>query len=695
MLPLNSTGMTVSCATARLAPARGGFVYRVARRMEAFSFAAAPEQFALEEGLRAAVAVASFVGLAFWLDRPILSWAAFGAFWTCLADPGGADRRRLTCMGSFAMAGSTAAFAGAAAGWAGMIPGGVAVLVLAFIAGLSCAYGSAAAQVGTLGAVVAVVAVAFPQPLAGALVLSLTFLLGAIGALVLCIGIWRIRPQATARRAVGAIYLNLGYLLCDVLELERHNVPAAAWTNRMAEHRRAVRGAIERARSTIIGLENEAPGYLDALDTADQVFSALVAVEHERISRGTALEPVERHLLHGLLPLLAETHRQTAERTAQLGLLAAEAAALCRAAGTAEMVIGRAVDQAARALSSQAEDWLGDGADKGASAGTGTPAHQPQTVDALIRPVPVAVVRHAARLAVAVVVAYGTAAALGLPFSYWTTMATVVVMQPASGETWPRSLERMLGSIVGGLFAALLASIAQPPVLLLAVFPIATATIALRRVNYTLFVVAVTCLFVLVAELLLPAIGIPAARAINNVIGSLVGTAAALFLWPERGAKGFRAQLADAVDVNLALAAQAIEPENAAAFNAARRAAGLVSTTAEIACRRLMLSGQSHRAHFREAASLLATLRTLAGAAVAHAVAGRTPDPNRAAVIAERASCWANALRDPAAAAILPMPARLADDKISETLDSAAKAVASYLSAGRPPSNLKPTGASS
>jgi hypothetical protein len=50
------------------------------------------------EGLRAAVAVVSLVALAIWLGGPMLSWATFGALWTCLADPGGSDRRRLACI---------------------------------------------------------------------------------------------------------------------------------------------------------------------------------------------------------------------------------------------------------------------------------------------------------------------------------------------------------------------------------------------------------------------------------------------------------------------------------------------------------------------------------------------------------------------------------------------------------------------
>ncbi|MBV8502033.1 MAG: hypothetical protein JO006_09965, partial [Paucibacter sp.] len=224
-----------------------------------------------------------------------------------------------------------------------------------------------------------------------------------------------------------------------------------------------------------------------------------------------------------------------------------------------------------------------------------------------------------------------------------------------------------------------------PLALLLAIFPIATATIALRRVNYTLHVVCVTCLFVLVAELLVPATGIPMARAVNNVIGSVVGAAAALVLWPDRGSHGVATQLADAVTTNLALAAQSLTVEGSSvAFDAARRAAGVASTTAETTCHRLTLVGQARRLHLREATMLLAALRRLAGAATAHALAGYAPNPTRAVFVAESAAPWADALRNPAVLVTLPAPAPQPEDGIGAALDSVTEAIAAYVAEFRP-----------
>jgi uncharacterized membrane protein YccC len=138
--------------------------------------------------------------------------------------------------------------------------------------------------------------------------------------------------------------------------------------------------------------------------------------------------------------------------------------------------------------------------------------------------VPAPVLRHAGRVAVAVIISYTIAAQLDLTFSYWATMATVVVMQPLATSTWPRSVERMIGSISGGLLAALLvAHLSDPFELVAVIVPLAAATIALRLVNYTLYVLFLTPLFVLVTDLVHPQLGIASARANNNIIGSLVG----------------------------------------------------------------------------------------------------------------------------------------------------------------------------
>jgi len=679
MASRHSFNFAVYHGSQRPAGTHGGFVYRLARRLEAYSFAAAPEQLAVLEGLRAAIAVAGLVALAAGLHRPMLSWAAFGAFWTCLADPGGPNRRRLACMGGFAAAGSVAACLASAAGQAGMVPSACALLALIFLAGLSGAYGAAVAQVGTLTAVVAVVAVAFPQTPLGAMALSGTFLLGSLCALVLCIGVWRLHPYAAARRALDAVYLRLGDMLDALLTLDLEDVAADMRSRAEAEHRRAVRAAIERARAVNLDLQ-DAARYRGELDTADRLFAALIAASHDRDVRDVAFSLSERRQLRRLSLLLAETRHQTSLRTPRPKLLAQKALLLRRAADATATVTGRAVAMASGALADQAQVW------RSGPAAAACPERPAITV---IRPVPAAILRHAGRLAIAVCLAFATAAALGLNFSYWATMSTVLVVQPVAAATWPRSLERILGSIAGGLLAWLVIALAPtPPAILLAIFPVATATIALRRVNYSLYAIGVTCLFILVAELLQPAPGLAETRMINSLIGSVVG-AAAVFLWPGRVTDGLAAKLAEALAANFALAARAVVFENTTeAFDIARRAAGVASNAAETTCRQCALAGQSRRRHLGEATNLLAALRRLAGAAMVQALTGGAPDPARAAAIEQVAASQAAALRN--LTSLEAIPPLQPDDDLSAALRNVTDMAAAYLTSIRSPRRSVP-----
>ncbi|MGR9787314.1 FUSC family protein, partial [Escherichia coli] len=57
---------------------------------------------------------------------------------------------------------------------------------------------------------------------------------------------------------------------------------------------------------------------------------------------------------------------------------------------------------------------------------------------------------HAWRCAAAAGATYLIVHLLELPFGYWATMATMLVMQPSIADSWSRSMERAVGSVVGG-----------------------------------------------------------------------------------------------------------------------------------------------------------------------------------------------------------------------------------------------------
>ena len=110
-------------------------------------------------------------------------------------------------------------------------------------------------------------------------------------------------------------------------------------------------------------------------------------------------------------------------------------------------------------------------------------------------------VRHAMRLGVATMLTFLIVRILHIPFGYWAAMATLLIRQPSIAMTWPRGLERAVGSTAGAALAIVIGFLAHTPLAItLVVFPLVCLTMALRRVSYSLYVIFLTPTFVLVAD---------------------------------------------------------------------------------------------------------------------------------------------------------------------------------------------------
>ncbi|HTJ91475.1 MAG TPA: FUSC family protein, partial [Pararobbsia sp.] len=229
--------------------------------------------------------------------------------------------------------------------------------------------------------------------------------------------------------------------------------------------------------------------------------------------------------------------------------------------------------------------------------------------------------RHAARTGVATTLGFLAVRALHLPFGYWATMAILLILQPSIATTWPRSLERAAGSVVGGLIAAVIGVLVHTPVVVsIAVFPLIVATMALRPVSYSLFVMFLTPAFVLVAGFATPGaheLGYAIARLANNVLGCVIAIVATFALWPTREPDDFRVRMAKALRTNLDYLAHALgdEARDARAIEALRRAAGIASNQAEASLQRVRLEALHHSGAHWIAQTALALCRRLAGTA--------------------------------------------------------------------------------
>ncbi len=73
------------------------------------------------------------------------------------------------------------------------------------------------------------------------------------------------------------------------------------------------------------------------------------------------------------------------------------------------------------------------------------------TAGTIRRPLRTSEWRHALRLALAVVAAYGLSSALGLPENFWAVMSALIVVRPTTGSTLGAGWDRVRGALFGTL----------------------------------------------------------------------------------------------------------------------------------------------------------------------------------------------------------------------------------------------------
>ncbi|MBB4952215.1 hypothetical protein H4S14_000257 [Agrobacterium vitis] len=585
---------------------------RVARWLELRSFGLTPEHFTLAEARRAAVAVAVPLVLVIASGQHHMGWAIFAAFWTCLCDGPGPDRQRRFLLLLFAVFGALIAFFGAWIASFGHLAAMVAGPLLVFASLLLPWRLAHSSMLATLLAVVGVVAVGFPRSFELAALQALAFLGGSLWAFVLINGLMRINTWLPVRQAAGAVLMRLTDMTSDLVVTGQRPHRDRVWHPGHASHRRSVRIAIERLRGLLVRYQNEPPEmlvpFLALHAKVETIFSALIALDHAFIlGKGRAEDRMACALaildaLNASRATLVHDGQAKGEQGDTGFADALERLHQSCQAMTDETLKGclLAVEQALR----------------GKDAAMPMPPPSDASFRSAVPDMPLNVaLRHALRQAAGVLAVYYVALVFNFGYPYWATMAVVVVLQGAARFTWTRSLERIVGSALGGVATlGFLHLVDQPLVLAVIVVPLAGLTIALRSVNYTVFVVALTMLFILVTELLQSGAGVASARILDNTIGSLTALVAVLVLWPDP-ALPLSALINEGLKANRAYLEAVESGADTQTIITARRAAGLASTAAEVAIHDL--GGLLHRSHevSDQDGAALRELRLLAGEA--------------------------------------------------------------------------------
>ena len=161
------------------------------------------------------------------------------------------------------------------------------------------------------------------------------------------------------------------------------------------------------------------------------------------------------------------------------------------------------------------------------------------------------VLRHALRVGLVTAVAVWLAGALGLPRGYWVTITVVIILQPYTGATTLKAVQRSLGTVVGGVLTAALGALFHNPIAILVTsFIFAAISVAVLPINYTAFSVFLTPTFVLLAEASAGDWDLAGIRVFDTLLGGALALLGARVLWPAPEWKRLPSYLAASLRAN-------------------------------------------------------------------------------------------------------------------------------------------------
>ncbi|WP_345813272.1 FUSC family protein [Paraburkholderia sp. PREW-6R] len=604
-----------------------GIVTAIYRKRPVWMVSFSASEASLSEGLRAACAATAMLAVGNLLHDPAFAWAAIGAFWTCLADAGGSNRARFASMMGFALLSTLCGGATAFASGVSVLLAALAVLVFTSLGAFGRIWGAATSQVTILAATACVVMVDRPMhSVRSGMAFLGVYLVGCLFAVALSLTVWRIHPFGASRASLRTVYLRLADIALDSARLLEARAAPKEWARHAAKFRADARAALERARKVLADVPASRTGgretyddLLGLLADGEALFAYLIAVsgacekvpdEARRATRAVQLLSGIGGVLRGMGTAVGDArwtrlnHSQQRLRRLASRLEGAlmEPVKLKSGFELVDFAPGFTQPESGRERAKRL--WASTWATLNANLSFDSAGF-----------------RHAARVGVTTTAGFLLIRMFGLPFGYWATMATLLILQPSIAATWPRSIERAAGSIVGGVLAAAIGyAIHSPLGISLAVFPLVLATMALRPVSYSLFVLFLTPTFVLVADFATPGaneFAFALTRLGNNVLGCVLALLATFYLWPTREKVDHRACLRDAVRANLVYlkASLGLPLQNDKEMERMRRAAGLASNNAEEAIGRIRLEKLEDSLVDTVTLTVLSLLRRMAGTA--------------------------------------------------------------------------------
>ncbi len=604
-------------------------------------------------GIRTAFALLVPVVAGDLLGQPLFAWAALGGWLGSLADKGGSYRTRATTMATLLALGAVCAYAGSVEAHTATAAV-LSMLVVGMLGGLGRVYGDEGSTVGLFIAVLFAVAAgsSSAQPNVGELRAAM-FAGGVAWAMLLSLLLWPLHPFRPARRAAARCYRDLAQLAraLEALAASRSEQGSELARDFARSQYATVRSALEEARVMLAGVRRPRSGrssrgdqLLILTEGAEQLFGSLIAIEAELEAaqeagpaNGTALETAFARVA-GTLESVATAVDDTVDASSAplFGAVSFDAPA------TAPNLHLRAAASHLSRLSRDLEMLVDVAARIDLRASSVVPlapqlemaTRAPRDPFVWIRPLRDVLsprtfpMRHALRMGIASAAAVWLSFMLDITRGYWATITVLIVLQPYAGGTVRKTLQRVAGSVGGGILAAALAVVARTKLVIAGVmFPLTVGSVAVLPLNYGVFVFLLTPVFVLLAEPHPGDWGVAGLRVANTLLGGAIALVAAQLLWPARESETYAPQLASLLRELRAHLLAVTAPGDASiaswrtAADEARRQLGIGVSNAEATLQRLIAEDSPSAQRVEAAMTMLTYSRRMASTLSAVAAA--------------------------------------------------------------------------
>ena len=644
-------------------------------------------------GARAAIAVVGAMLLCLAFGKP-MGWAALGAFEAILVDNGGPYRSRLNTMLTLLTAGALAGVLGSFVG--SLMPHGASIphTLIAALATAAICFAFTFARVLTqpLASTSVIILVIYfagfgsgDRTAAQAFSNAAYFIAGGFGAAAISLILWPLDPFRPARHSVANTY---EFLAETTSRIASPGVADSPDTLSSHEWKRRIRVVMEDARVAIGQTAARAPARTHRarnltvlLETADMLFAHAIRLseladltESNADPDSLGLHDTAQWLGRAEQAIAAALHTQpldmgasfapegshTVEFLRRRPVPIASANDLAGHLATEERDARQELEIAFEAIRSI---WSGtDSARDARSLRAPTeliirPAIRrtnpfPALFENLLADWSLrsTMMRHALRMAAVGAVDVLLMHLLHVNHGFWLAMTSIIVLQPNGSGTMRRGLQRVAGTIAGGIFAALLTSVIHDQAgIILVITVCAGLTLASFAVDYGVYCFFLTPTFVLLSLPQLRDWRYAGIRVLTTLVGAVIAVIAMRLLWPEHEERELTRLLqagahADAAYIRAMLrfwnAAEAVEAPTPRRVGRdytrvdierrilapARRACGLASNAAEETLDRLLLEPSFSRktsAGTEHALAFTTYLRRLTQTVTALAALGR------------------------------------------------------------------------